>query len=347
MNHSALSPANLAQANEQHHETPVVEDTGLQTQQGPACVTSTNAPPASPPLSATPQAVPVRDAPIGAVAAAPLPEGGESADADCGTPPTANWAIGAEHQSAPPVPANHAEVWPADPPGWRPVTKERVDADRRKFHLIKGVIRQQDIGSIYGASNAGKTAAVIDMCVHIAAGLDWAGRQTMKAPIIYFGLESGVAIAARVEARSASLGLGAEVASRVRVFDHYVGLLDDQDVASIIDYASQYRPKGLIVIDTLSVAIAGADENASSTMSSVTKNAAEIAKRTGFSVLLVHHTGKNPKSSERGSGALRGNCDFMLKVEDGKCRRRSNIDPPCRSNTDPGMDAGRARANCG
>jgi predicted DNA-binding transcriptional regulator AlpA len=29
------------------------------------------------------------------------------------------------------------------------------------------------------------------------------------------------------------------------------------------------------------------------------------------------------------------------------CRRRSNIDPPCRSNTDPGMDAGRARANCG
>ena len=29
------------------------------------------------------------------------------------------------------------------------------------------------------------------------------------------------------------------------------------------------------------------------------------------------------------------------------CRRRSNIDPPCRSNTDPGMDAGRVTANCG
>jgi hypothetical protein len=28
------------------------------------------------------------------------------------------------------------------------------------------------------------------------------------------------------------------------------------------------------------------------------------------------------------------------------CRRRSNIDPPCRSNTDPGMDAGRVTANC-
>jgi len=29
------------------------------------------------------------------------------------------------------------------------------------------------------------------------------------------------------------------------------------------------------------------------------------------------------------------------------CRRRSNIDLPCRSNTDPGMDAGRVTANCG
>ncbi len=29
------------------------------------------------------------------------------------------------------------------------------------------------------------------------------------------------------------------------------------------------------------------------------------------------------------------------------CRRRSNIDPPCRSNTDPGMEAGRVMANCG
>ncbi len=34
-------------------------------------------------------------------------------------------------------------------------------------------------------------------------------------------------------------------------------------------------------------------------------------------------------------------------IEQQQCRRRSNIDPPCRSNTDPGMDAGRARANCG
>ena len=36
-----------------------------------------------------------------------------------------------------------------------------------------------------------------------------------------------------------------------------------------------------------------------------------------------------------------------LLSEQQYCRRRSNIDPPCRSNTDPGMDAGRVTANCG
>jgi hypothetical protein len=30
-----------------------------------------------------------------------------------------------------------------------------------------------------------------------------------------------------------------------------------------------------------------------------------------------------------------------------ECWRRSKFDPPCRSNTDPGMDAGRMTANCG
>ena len=29
------------------------------------------------------------------------------------------------------------------------------------------------------------------------------------------------------------------------------------------------------------------------------------------------------------------------------CPRRPNFDPPCRSNTDPGMDAGRKAAGCG
>lgn len=38
--------------------------------------------------------------------------------------------------------------------------------------------------------------------------------------------------------------------------------------------------------------------------------------------------------------------DFVA-MEAEACRRRSNIDPPCRSNTDPGMDVGRVTANCG
>lgn len=41
------------------------------------------------------------------------------------------------------------------------------------------------------------------------------------------------------------------------------------------------------------------------------------------------------------------NLEIQLRQRVTGCRRRSNIDPPCRSNTDPGMDAGRVTASCG
>ncbi len=71
------------------------------------------------------------------------------------------------------------------------------------------------------------------------------------------------------------------------------------------------------------------------------KNAAEGAL-AGF--LEAVDQGRVPK----GSMLLIENFDRLSRSPVmTACRRRSNIDPPCRSNTDPGMDAGRARANCG
>ncbi len=51
---------------------------------------------------------------------------------------------------------------------------------------------------------------------------------------------------------------------------------------------------------------------------------------------------KQPDIGKRIDDAL-----SLIELENPKCRRRSNIDPPCRSNTDPGMDAGRVTASCG
>jgi len=57
----------------------------------------------------------------------------------------------------------------------------------------------------------------------------------------------------------------------------------------------------------------GGDENSARDMGLVIANADRVRKATGAAVLLIHHTGKSG-DSERGSSALRGACDTMLKV---------------------------------
>jgi hypothetical protein len=59
--------------------------------------------------------------------------------------------------------------------------------------------------------------------------------------------------------------------------------------------------------------------------------------------LLARHQPDRSRDQWRGVSAR----DEHERLVRHRCPRRSNIDPPCRSNIDPGMDAGRATADCG
>jgi len=50
---------------------------------------------------------------------------------------------------------------------------------------------------------------------------------------------------------------------------------------------------GLLVVDTLSRATPGANENASTDMGEIGEASKDLQRRTGVVVLLVHHTGKD------------------------------------------------------
>jgi hypothetical protein len=78
-------------------------------------------------------------------------------------------------------------------------------------------------------------------------------------------------------------------------------------------------PIVLVVIDTLSRALAGGDENSPKDMGGIVKGAGIIGQGTGAHVLLVHHM---PKESEtmRGHGALLGAADTTILVTKGAVR---------------------------
>lgn len=72
-------------------------------------------------------------------------------------------------------------------------------------------------------------------------------------------------------------------------------------------------PIGLVVIDTVSRALAGHDENGQEAMSLFVKACDQIKDFTGGAVLGVHHEGKDKERGMRGSTVLLGGCDAAIR----------------------------------
>ncbi|MBO6905800.1 MAG: AAA family ATPase, partial [Parvibaculum sp.] len=73
-------------------------------------------------------------------------------------------------------------------------------------------------------------------------------------------------------------------------------------------------PPDIIVIDTLSRALAGGNENDSGDMGRLVMAAERIRETTGATVLAVHHSGKDQANGARGHSLLRGAVDFEIET---------------------------------
>ena len=70
-----------------------------------------------------------------------------------------------------------------------------------------------------------------------------------------------------------------------------------------------------MVFDTLAHCFGGNDENSAEDMGAFIQDCDAIKQRTGATVIVVHHSGKNEEAGARGSSALRGALDVELMVK--------------------------------
>jgi hypothetical protein len=77
--------------------------------------------------------------------------------------------------------------------------------------------------------------------------------------------------------------------------------------------AARY-PIRLVVVDTLSRAMAGGNENAPDDMSAFIRNIDRIRQETGAHVLIVHHCGKDAAKGARGHSCLRAATDTKIEL---------------------------------
>lgn len=189
-------------------------------------------------------------------------------------------------------------------------------ASHSRRYLIKGLLDQGAMTILYGPSNVGKTFVAMDIAFHIAAGMPYAGMRTHQTPVVYIAAEGGRGAADRLEALIRKYGH--EDAPFFLILYSVDLLHKDADLPSLVAAINAACPNpGLIVVDTLSRAIAGGDENSSTDMGALVANLDALRSKTSAHCLVVHHSGKDAAKGARGHSLLRAATDTEIEIADG------------------------------
>lgn len=184
--------------------------------------------------------------------------------------------------------------------------------------LIEELITDYGLSIVYGDPGAGKSFVVLDMALRIAFGLPWHDLTTKQIGVLYIAGEGARGLGKRIKGWRKEHGLeGAD--APFLLLPVAVQLLDPKEVEKLrrtivaaIERAGFHI--GLVIVDTVSRAIAGQDENGQESMSMFIKACADIQAQIGGAVIGVHHSGKDSSRGMRGSTVLLGGCDASLKV---------------------------------
>ena len=192
-----------------------------------------------------------------------------------------------------------------------------VNLDAADF--VEGVISEGAMSVVYGESNCGKTFFMSDLALHIAAGMAWNGRAVEQGGVIYCALEGAHGISNRVAAFRQHHGLE-DATLPFAIIPVSINLLDPTaDTTKLIEAVQaaakkMAMPVKLVVLDTLSRALAGGNENAPDDMGALVNSIDKIRQATGAHVCGIHHSGKDAAKGARGHSLLRAATDTEIEI---------------------------------
>ena len=173
--------------------------------------------------------------------------------------------------------------------------------------LIHGVLRQGHKMLIAGPSKAGKSFALIEMCIAIAEGTKWLNWQCSQGRVLYVNLELD---------RASCLHRFKDVYNAVGIKPQNIGNIDIWNLRGKTVPMDKLAPKLIrralkkgyiaVIIDPIYKVLTG-DENSADQMAHFTNQFDKVATELGSSVIYCHHHSKgaqgNKKSLDRASGS--------------------------------------------
>lgn len=185
--------------------------------------------------------------------------------------------------------------------------------------LVQKLLGEGGMSVIYGQSNTGKTFFAMALAYAIAAGQPFAGLKAQQGAVVYVAAEAGVSAENRIAAiRSMCKAQDVPFDLVPCPVDLLRGDGDTQPLIDLIKEAEAEHGKvRLVVIDTLSRAIAGGNENDSADMGALVKHLDAIRAACRTHVQVVHHAGKDQAKGARGHSLLRAATDTEIEIADG------------------------------
>jgi len=214
----------------------------------------------------------------------------------------------------------HCPAGLIDPPAAiaAPISRYRLLTDDDLCKLppvqwkIKNVLPAHGTAVVFGPSGSGKSFLALDMLQSLAFGHEWFGRRVKPCSVTYIALEGEAGLSGRVNAYRIHHG---STSSNIRYMVQPFRLLNADDINELVLAIKTAGTGEVVVLDTLSRATPGLDENGSKDMGQIIAATQMLQEIIGGLVLLIHHTGKNTAQGMRGHSSLHAALDCAIEVK--------------------------------
>ncbi len=186
--------------------------------------------------------------------------------------------------------------------------------------LIKGILRQGHKMLISGASKAGKSFLLMELCIALSEGWDWLGFECRKCRVMYVNLEIDPDSSyGRFKAIYAAMGKEYKKTDDLATWDLRGKAMPlDRLVPGLVWWLRKGKFEAVIV-DPIYKVITG-DENNASDMGAFCNQFDRICDETGCSVIYCHHHSKGAQGAKKamdrasGSGVFSRDPDAQLDL---------------------------------
>ena len=186
--------------------------------------------------------------------------------------------------------------------------------------LINGILREGHKMLLAGPSKAGKSFALIQLCIAIAEGAKWFGFQCSQGKVLYVNLEVDPnSCINRINDVYHAMNQPMDATDNLEIWNLRGESLPMNVLAPKLIRRSEKKRYKAIVIDPIYKVITG-DENSAEQMAKFCSNFDRLAKELKCAVIYCHHHSKGSQAQKRsmdrasGSGVFARDPDALLDL---------------------------------